>query len=196
MVEAGPAGPIADRLADTGEERWACVTLFASARCAGADVKALVPAGQAALVLGASKLDLVHDSPPFSDETQYLDEAERIRYVLLQKMDKSRRLIHGAAEQDQIGWAWIMAALAKNPVDEGLLAAGQWLVSDAAHATQVSEDSIEQRQRAVRCLIRVPIVFAETYDGTVDFVKRGGLMPYAGRWITGEKPKPTVRWHG
>ena len=41
--------------------------------------------------------------------------------------------------------------------------------------------------------MRVPIVFAETYDGTVDFVKRAA-MPHQGRWITGEKPRPTVRW--
>jgi hypothetical protein len=74
------------------------------------------------------------------------------------------------------------------------LALREW--QDANHAAEACRDVLSRLDRADRALAEAPVRYADVYEEPVTFVARGGLLPYEGRWIRGETPKPTVRWLG
>lgn len=53
-------------------------------------------------------------------------------------------------------------------------------------AAEILNALAERLEKALKLLRRVPHDLGETYELIAEFIRRGGKMPHAGRWITGE----------
>jgi hypothetical protein len=56
--------------------------------------------------------------------------------------------------------------------------------------TRAATDLVTRLRHALTRLRAVPTDLGETYESVYNLVRRGGLMPHEGRWITGEEHAP------
>ena len=61
------------------------------------------------------------------------------------------------------------------------------ICEDIGQALNVLRQHLERARARIRA---VPADLGETYESVYRLIRRGGLMPYEGRWITGETPVP------
>jgi hypothetical protein len=160
---------------------------FASARCAGCDVKALTPVARAALALGASKSGLYPDAPPYQSDTEYLDEVAEIRIVIRLRGQQVADIANRAVDQANQAAKAMRTALRQRPPDYAAYQLALWSYQDAVAAYEMCVETDDRLRRAYGELAAAAAAFGDTYELTERFVARGGVMPHEGRWITGER---------
>lgn len=185
---------LAEYKSDLSEMGARAAVCFTAARCAGADVKSIAPAARAAVLLGADWKWLHADGPAYLEDTQYLDECESIRHAIAARRQEVTKLLHEAE-----GWMYwaereMTRAIRTRDWPRYLAALEVWF--DASHAMSVCRDTISKLDGADRALAHAPYRYHDVYEEPVNFAAKGGLLPHEGRWITGEKHRPTVRWLG
>jgi hypothetical protein len=157
-------------------------TCFASARCAGADCKAIAPMANAAISLGAPLDWIAATVRPCAADSDYLDEAASIRIAVGTRRRQAEDLAVKVQKQLEAAWA------AAGSDDEATQAWAQAVIADCMRALDILNATAYRCRMAERILAWVPARFAAVYEVPETFASRGGLLPYRGRWITGEHP--------
>jgi hypothetical protein len=184
---------LAEQFADLSGLAATCVECFCGARCAGCDVKAITPVAKAAVTLGATLKALAADMPPHRSETAYLDGVDEIRVAIRLRGQQNAELADQAVDQAELAARAMRAALKARPPDYAAYQMALRQYQDAVAAYDICVETDDRLRRAYEQLATARPVFGETYEGTERFVAKGGVMPYEGRWVTGELPRPTVR---
>jgi hypothetical protein len=186
--------PRAEYLADLTDLAARCAVCFCAARCAGCDVAAISPAARAAVALGAPVTWLHAISPAYDEDTMYLAECESIRAEIPARRSQVKDLLDQAEYQASEAQREMREALIRLETARYLDALLEW--GDARSVISACHDILSALERADRELAWAPVRYFQVYEAPVTFVAQGGLLPYEGRWVTGEVQRPSVRWLG
>jgi hypothetical protein len=177
--------------------------LLGSARTAGLDPAVHAPLTGAALALGADQIT-VYTAGPQAGHRAHPDDITFLADVA-DAEDDARDLFHAAGKladqvtaaldtaNDDLEEALAALAAAQAAEDEDAAAEAAARAADARARIQVCERALavlaelDRRLRhAIARLQAAPAVLGETYESVYDLIRSGGLMPFDGRWITGD----------
>ena len=158
-------------LADTSELGYAAGTIYASAGRTGLDPLAIAGLTGVALAL-AGVAYMRENQRPYATDRELLDDTEALDVAIF------RREHECAALRDTALSAAVSAAEGPD---------GDAIRADAQAALDVLAEVMPRLRYARLRLTAVPRDLAERYEAPQDLVRKGGVMPYAGRWITGER---------
>ena len=189
----------ARELADLGELAEGVAGMLGGARLAGLDPDALGGLVGAATVLGAAgiKVYAAGKGPGarYADERAFLGDLADAEDEIAERLKAAGRLHDQAVTAMDSALAALEAARAMHTKERcdgchGLKAAA---IADAEERVRLGEAAIEilvpltARLRHALARIRaVPGDLGETYESIYSLIRRGGRMPYEGRWIEGE----------
>ena len=200
-------------LTDLSELSGSTLTCLGAARHAGLDPDALHGLVGCAAWLGATSLEtytagegwtgrhsderhfLGHVSSIEDDIEERLGDAARLGREVSAALDVARADLDDARDQ--------LAAAEAMPLHEecdgcharrdAAIAAAEALIRECQTRISICEDIeralhvLRQHLERARARIRaVPADLGETYESVYRLIRRGGHMPYEGRWITGE----------
>jgi hypothetical protein len=171
----------AEVLADLSEPAAGCASCFCRARCAGLDIKAIAAVARAAMRLGAEQAWLYRDEPPCPDDAAYLDELHALRIRLRQVASVSARLYEEAHRQAVMARRALRAAR-----DETARALALQMLNDANTAMDITHETAVACSEAGRLLLVAEADFRWVYEDPEALVASGNVLPYDGRWITGQ----------
>ena len=183
-------------LADLGELAEGVTAILGGARRAGLDPDALGGLIGAAAALGAPGITVYAAGK--GPGTRHADEREFLGALADAEDDIAERLKAAGRLHDQAVTALdaleaARAMRAGEPCDgcHGRKAAA---IAEAEARVRLCEDAIEilvpleARLRHALARIRaVPGDLGETYESVYSLIRRGGVMPYEGRWIEGAR---------
>jgi hypothetical protein len=205
----------ARRLLDLSDLRHDTLSCLGGARHAGLDPDALTGLVGCAAALGAASIDTYSAGDGWSgrhpDERHFLSHVASIEDDIEERLGDTVRLAREtvtaleAARQDlHAARAQLAAAYALptgEPCDgcharrDAAITAAEALIRECEIRTGICEDIgqaltvLRQHLERARTRIRaVPADLGETYESVYRLIRRGGVMPYQGRWITGETP--------
>ena len=204
----------AEMLADVEDLAAAVTGILAGVRHAGVDPEALGSLLAAAHALGASGLSVYAagreaTGPAYPDDITFLahvsqaedDVTERLRET--SKLQEQTAIALDAAmdalEEARADLAAAYAMPTEDPCDgchvakAAAIEAAEAAVAGAEHRIKICEatagilDPLAERlTTALRNLRQVPADLGEVYQLVYGFLRDGGKMPFAGRWIRGE----------
>jgi hypothetical protein len=188
----------ARELADLGELAEEVAAILGGGRRAGLDPDALGGLIGAATVLGAAGITVYAAGK--GPGTRYADEREFLSALADAEDDIAERLKAAGQLHDQAVTALdsaldaLDAARAMHTKEkcDGCHARKAAAIVDAEARVRLCEAAIEilmplaARLRHALARIRaVPSDLGETYESVYNLIRRGGVMPYEGRWIEG-----------
>jgi hypothetical protein len=174
-------------------------TILGGARAAGLDPAAYAPLTGAALALGADRVIVYRATgPAHPSDVAFLaavadaeDDARDLFAAASKLADQVTTALDTAHEDLEDALADLAAAQAAE--DEGAAAAAAARAAAARVRIQVCERALailaelDRRLRhAIARLQAAPAALGETYESVYDLIRAGGLMPFDGRWLTGD----------
>jgi len=192
-------------LADLGELAEEVRNILGGARRAGLDPDALGGLVGAAAVLGAAGRG---PGVRYASERDFLsaladaedDIAERLR-TAVNLRDQATAALDAALDALDAGRQALAAARAMPTRDKcdgchdakaAALDAAEAAIADAQERASLCEAAIDvldplitRLRHALARLRAVPSDLGETYESVYNLIRRGGVMPYEGRWIEG-----------
>jgi len=187
-------------LADLGELTETVTGILGGARRAGLDPAALGGLVGAAAALGAAGIKVYAagrgPGTRYADEREFLGALADAEDGIAERLKAAGRLHDQAVAALDSALDALDAARAMRtgePCDgcHGRKAAA---IADAEARVRLCEDAIEilepltARLRHALARIRaVPSDLGETYESVYNLIRRGGVMPYEGRWIEGAR---------
>jgi len=200
----------ARELADPGDLAEEVLGILGGARRAGLDPDALGGLIGAALALGAGSLRIYAASQHTSacDERQFLGHLAATEDDIAERLHAARQLASQASAARQAACAGLdaaedaLAAARAMAVTEpcqgchgaraAAISAAQDTIADAQARITACEDALQtlgelsrQLRYALARIRAVPADLGETYEAVYTLLRRGGVMPHHGRWITG-----------
>ncbi len=203
----------ARELADISDLAETVLAILGGARNAGLDPGALGGLVGAANALGASGISIyaagTGTSGPHADETQFLSHvsdaeddiadrlkaAQRLREQVLAALDAALDALEDARRA--LAAAHAMPTKGKcdgcHNAKAAAIAAAEAAIADAEQRISLCETAIgvldpliHRLRHALARLRAVPSDLGETYESVYNLIRRGGVMPYEGRWVTGQ----------
>ena len=174
----------AETLADT-EELGGDVALMAGrCRATGLDPRAFAPIMGAAMALGARPSAIMDYA--YSSDQELIEELLEHASAIYQRELDTIRLWSQAAAARQWAIASYTTAQALNPPDYEAMRRWRAVWADCDAALEVLTN-IPRRLRAARTrLTMAPAELGDTYQAVYDTLAQDRVMPYDGRWLTGE----------
>ena len=197
----------AEMLDETSELAAAVTEILAGASGAGLDPHAIVslrtaiaeldPAGGPPGYQPGSRTDR-HPGCGYRSDAEFLEAVSDAEDQTLDGLRDARQL------QEQVIAALDNAHADRERAQRDLedarqpaIAGAEERIRDAQRRISICEDTAElldslarRLQAALQALRQVPHDLGEVYELIYAFIRRGGKMPRAGRWITGETPVP------
>ena len=200
-------------LTDLSELSGSTLTCLGAARHAGLDPDALHGLVGCAAWLGATSLQTYTAGDGWTgrhpDERHFLGHVASIEDDIEERLGDTARLARQtetaleAAREDLDAARTQLAAARALPTGEpcdgcharraAAIAAAEALIrecetrigicEDIGQALKVLRKHLERARARIRA---VPADLGETYESVYRLIRRGGVMPYEGRWITGE----------
>jgi hypothetical protein len=179
-------------------------TILGGARTAGLDPASYAPLAGAALALGADQVTVYRAlGPAHPSDVAFLAavaDAEDDARDLFAAAGKLAEQVTAAldAARDDLEDALAGLAAAQAAEDEDAAADAAARAAAARVRIQVCERALtvlaelDRRLRhAIARLQAAPAALGETYESVYDLIRAGGLMPFDGRWLTGDdSPAP------
>lgn len=189
----------ARELADAMTELGGTVArlLLGSARTAGLDPAVHAPLTGAALALGADQIT-VYTAGPQAGHRAHPDDITFLADVA-DAEDDARELFTAASKlADQVTTA---LDTARDDLDDALSSDDEGAAARAADARArigvcdralgLLAEMDRRLRHAIARLQAAPAVLGETYESVYNLIRAGGLMPFDGRWLTGDdSPAP------
>ena len=203
----------ARRLTDLSDIKDAALACLGGARHAGLDPDALHGLVGCAAALGATSIETYTAGEGWTgrhaDERHFLGHVASIEDDIEERLGDTARLARQteaaleAARDDLEAARRQLAAARAMPTSEpcdgcharrdAAIAAAEALIAECRTRISICEDIgqaltvLRQHLERARARIRaVPADLGETYESVYRLIRRGGVMPYEGRWITGE----------
>lgn len=207
----------ARRLTDLSDIKDAALACLGGARHAGLDPDALHGLVGCAAALGATSLQTYTAGEGWTgrhtDERHFLGHVASIEDDIEERLGDTARLARQieaalpAAREDLETARHQLAAARAMPVKDrcdgcharraAAIAAAEALITDCETRIGMCEDIgqaltvLRQHLERARARIRaVPADLGETYESVYNLIRRGGRMPFEGRWMTGEARTP------
>jgi len=163
-------------------------TILGGARAAGLDPAAYAPLTGAALALGADRVTIYRATgPAHPSDVAFLA-------AVADAEDDARDLFAAAGKLADQGTAALDAAY--GDLEDALASGGEDADAEAAdarvrglvceRALAVLAELDRRLRHAIARLQAAPAALGETYESVYDLIRAGGLMPFDGRWITGD----------
>lgn len=175
-------------LADVDELAATIIDILGRTRNAGLDPGALGGLVGAAHALGADSLTTYAAEHltvgRYADERQFLTHLADAEDDIAERRHAADRLHHQVTAALDAALDRLDEAEATSAVAEAERAIG---TCEAALA--VLDQLTRQLRRALARLRAVPGDLGETYESVYNLLRRGGVLPHHGRWITGQEPK-------
>ena len=168
--------------------------LNAAAWAAGVAPEATHGIVGAALGLGAPQTALFARSKPLEHDKAMLEAAGDLEGSCAEMLRDARRQGDSAASEAEAAARAIEAAQramrrAKTKDESAGLAraieGAQRRIADCETAMEILGDVAKRLHYAVTCLSRVPDDLAATYEKPYDVIRAGGVLPFAGDFLTG-----------
>jgi hypothetical protein len=192
--ELARARELADQALELGE--GIAATILGGARTAGLDPAAYAPLTGAALALGADRVAVYRATgPAHPSDVAFLAavaDAEDDARDLLTAAGKLAGQVTAGLDAANNGLldALADAALALEDEDADCAADARALVQACDRALVVLAELDRRLRHAIARLQAAPAALGEAYEPVYNLVRAGGLMPFEGRWITGDGPAP------
>lgn len=180
-------------------------TWHAAALAAGVDAEAVRGLMGAALVLAAPLTVILGDAPPWEQDKLMLSATEDTAALVAETARDARRLgdqARDALEDAQAALAAARAAYASasGPADastaEAAMSAALAQISSCTSALELLEDLTQRLAHAHARLESVPDDLREVYEAHYRLVRKGRVLPFEGRWLTGETRRATPHQSG
>jgi hypothetical protein len=182
-------------------------TILGGARTAGLDPAAYAPLAGAALALGADQVTVYRAlGPAHPSDIAFLaavadaeDDARDLFAAASKLAEQVTAALDTARDDLEDALADLAAAQAAEDADAAADAAAEAAARAAAARVriQVCERALtvlaelDRRLRhAIARLQAAPAALGETYESVYDLIRAGGLMPFDGRWLTGDDSPP------
>jgi hypothetical protein len=171
-------------LADLEELAEDTVRILGRGRAAGLDPTATGGLVTAAHALGASPGDVfsagrLHRAYP--SDREFLEE------LVLAEEDLAERAAAVSSLQERVFLA-LAAATSDDPDDEDEDSDAEDRAALCEEAAGILDEVAPRLRLALARVRAVPGDLGETYEAAYDLVRRGGVLPHRGRWVTGEDP--------
>jgi hypothetical protein len=195
--ELARARELADQALELGE--GIAATILGGARTAGLDPASYAPLTGAALALGVGRVTVYRAAgPAHPSDVAFLAAVADAEDDARDLFAAARKLADQVAAGLDIANDGLLEALAD--MGEALAAEDEDAATDAAGRADAARAQIQACDRALVVLAELdrrlrhaiarlqaaPAALGETYESVYDLIRAGGLMPFAGRWLTGD----------
>ncbi|OPG10574.1 hypothetical protein [Microbispora sp. GKU 823] len=172
----------AEVAADTSELGSLGRDLCGRCRATGLHPNAYAPLTGATLALGVWPLTGGgHGYAPFASDRELVDQLLDFGIAILGQYDRVVTLVRMAALRQAELLAWIASATKGDPVE-----AWQAELVDCTTALEVLAGVPRRLRAAAGRVAATPAALGETYVEVYRLVAAGRVLPYNGRWLTGE----------
>jgi hypothetical protein len=174
-------------------------TVLGGARTAGLDPAAYAPLTGAALALGADQVVVYRATgPAHPSDVAFLaavadaeDDARDLFAAAGKLADQVTAALDAAHDDLDDALADLAAAQAAEDDDAAAdatarAAAARVRIQACERALAVLAELDRRLRYAIARLQAAPAALGETYEAAYDLIRAGGLMPFDGRWLTGE----------